>query len=100
MKKVSLYGRAELLDMEMEYYIISEDISEKYSDLQSYGIKIVKTKCNEVGGKVSESKEIDNIFYRRDDVEKFADILIRNTVTPMSLMDVVEDYIVDYFVTR
>ncbi len=100
MKKISLYGRTELLDMEMEYYIISEDISEKYSDLQSYGIKIVKTSCNEGGGKVSESKEIDNIFYRRDDVERFADVLIRNTVTPMSLMDVVEDYIVDYFVVR
>ena len=100
MRTETLYKTAELLDMEMEYYIIDEDISEEYSDLQSYGIKIVKTKCAEGGGKIRESKEIGNIFYRRSDVEEFADILVRNTVTPMSLMDVVEDYIVDYFVGR
>lgn len=100
MKKSILYGAVDFMDMELKYYIISEDISEEFCDLESYGVKITKTQCSEGGGKIKESKEINNVFYRRADVEKFMKLLMDNYVTPVALMEVVEDYIVDYFMVR
>ena len=83
--------------MELEYYIIPRHISPINCGLESYGIRVVKTEREEGGGAVVESKEIDNVFYRKCDAEKFINLIKRNCVTPMTLMDVVEDYIVDYF---
>jgi hypothetical protein len=94
MKNSIFCGVVDLADMELEYYIIEENLPHS---AESYGIKVVKTQFSEGGGTVSESKEIGNVFYRRKDAEKFIKLIRDNKVTPMTLMDVVEDYIIDYF---
>ena len=48
----------------LDYYIIPESISADYCDLKCYGIKIEKTTVYAGGGKIVESKQINNIFYR------------------------------------
>ena len=95
MKNSIFCGAVDFMDMELEYYIMEEDISK--NGPESYGIKVVKTQFSEGGGAVTESKEIGNVFYRKSDAEKFIKLIKDNCVTPMSLMEVVEDYIVDYF---
>ena len=90
-------GMVNFKNMELEYYIIPRHISPQMCGLESYGIKVIKTEREEGGGAVVESKEIDNVFYRKSDAKKFINLIKRNRVTPMTLMDVVEDYIVDYF---
>ena len=84
----------------LKYYLISEKISAEYCNLMSYGIKAEKTVLYDGGGKTVETKQINNVFYRRADAEKFLKIILKNKVTPVSLRDVVEDYIIEQTDTK
>ena len=79
----------------LDYYLIREKIGEEYCDLVRYGVKVVKTVKEYGGGKTVELKQINNIFYRERDADDFVRLIMRNRVTPISLMDVVEDYIIE-----
>ncbi len=80
---------------ELEYYLIPEKISEAYCDLMCYGVKVKKTTYFEGGGKTVETKQINNVFYRKNEAEEFIKLILKNSVTPVTLRDVVEDYITD-----
>lgn len=98
MENEIFYGQTILNDKheaELEYYLIPENISKDYCDLMCYGIKIKKTTYFEGGGKTVEIKQINNVFYRKKEAEEFLRVILRNTVTPSTLKDVVEDYIVE-----
>lgn len=95
MERSILYKSQTVEDMELDYYIIADDISKKHCNLESYGVRIIKTVCSEGGGKSIDSSQINNIFYRRSDIESFMELIVRNEVTPITLRDVVEDYIAD-----
>lgn len=98
MEHVKLYGTAEIIakeHMQLEYYIISEHIGFENCNLMSYGIRVKKTVYYDGGGKTIETNQINNVFYRLDDAEEFIHLIIRNKVTPVTLRDVVEDYIVE-----
>ena len=91
------YGRKEEkgdFDIYLDYYLIPEKIRADYSDLMCYGIKIVETAVYEGGGSSIDIKQIDNVFYRRKDADIFMNLIMENSVTPVELRDVVEDYIV------
>lgn len=79
----------------LDYYIIPENISVDYCDLKCYGIKIQKTTVYEGGGKMVESKQINNVFYRYDDVPEFLDIIIKRKIEPSGLRASVESYITE-----
>ena len=68
----------------LDYYIIPESISADYCDLKCYGIKIEKTTVYAGGGKIVESKQINNIFYR-----------YKKRIEPQGLRDIVENYIIE-----
>lgn len=92
------YGRVSIGktgETALDYYLIRESIGENYCDLVRYGVKVVKTVLECGGGKTVELKQINNIFYRERDADDFLRLIMRNRVTPVSLMDVVEDYIID-----
>lgn len=79
----------------IEYYLITETISEEYPELKSYGVKINKVTHYDGGRKSAEMKQINGIFYRRRDAEEFLEKISRNQVTPVILSDVTEDYIIE-----
>lgn len=79
----------------LDYYIITENISADYCDLKCYGIKIQKTAIYEGGGKIVESKQINNIFYRYNDVIEFIKKIISRSTEPSKLRDAVENYIAE-----
>lgn len=79
----------------LEYYIIPENISADYCDLKCYGIKIQKTILYAGGGKVVESKQINNVFYRYSDVLEFMEVITKKRTDPIELRDVVENYIIE-----
>lgn len=98
MENLDLYGRVHMKEntrVVLEYYLISEKISENYSDLKSYGVRINKISHYDGGGKTVEMKQINNIFYRRHDAEEFLKCIMKNQVTPVSLRDVAEDYVIE-----
>ena len=47
------------------------------------------------GGKIVESKQINNIFYRYKDATEFSDTIIKKRVEPQGLRDIVENYIIE-----
>lgn len=83
--------------MILEYYLTEEGIGEKYCDLKRYGVIITKTAVDTDGGKTTERKEIDDIFFNLSEAEEFIYKLIRNRVTPIAFKNVVEDYIESTF---
>lgn len=90
------YGRRRMAeDTALDYYMMRESICDDYCDLIRYGAKIVKTTGYGGGGKTVEIKQINNIFYREEEADRFLKLIMRNQVTPITLMDVVEDYIID-----
>lgn len=96
MESETLYNKVHMnKNTVLEYYLISEDISEDYSGLKSYGVKINKVSRFAGGGKTVDMKQINNIFCRKKDAEEFLDCIVRNLVTPISLRDVAEDYVVE-----
>lgn len=79
----------------LDYYIIPENISADYCDLKCYGVKIQKTIIYAGGGKIVESKQINNIFYRYNDVVEFLNTITKKHVEPNKLRDMVENYIIE-----
>ena len=94
MERVIYCGEEHINGMNLRYYIIARSISEEYSDLESYGVRIEKINIYAGGGKTVETKQINNIFYRKSDVEEFIKMIKRCAVTPVSLHEVVDDYII------
>lgn len=98
MEKEVLFGKVHISEEGeslLEYYMITEEIAEEFSPLKSYGVRINKTTRFPGGRKTAEMKQINGIFYRYSDVEEFLMCLLRNSVTPISLLDVTEDYIIE-----
>lgn len=79
----------------LDYFIIPESISADYCDLKCYGIKIQKTTIYEGGGKIVESNQINNVFYRSKDANDFLDHIVTKKVLPCNLRTEVENYIVE-----
>ncbi len=79
----------------IDYYVIPEHISELYSDLMCYGIKIQKTVMYAGGGKTVESRQINNVFYRYADAEDFLEAIAAKRAEPDALRDEVEKYITE-----
>lgn len=77
----------------LEYYIITEPLCKEYSDMLRYGAKIKMLSEFADGTKNEETKEIRDIFYRKNDAEDFLSILFKNKVTPTHFREVVENYI-------
>ncbi len=79
----------------LNYYIIPENISADYCDLKYYGIKIQKTVLYAGGGKMIESSQINNVFYRYCDASEFLDALCEKKAEPPALRAEVENYITE-----
>lgn len=91
MKKMNLLFSNEVaLDdnrmMRLEYNLIENRKSD--SDKPYYGIQIIKS----LDGSL-EIEEIMGISYSRDKVEAIARILFQHVVTPISMLEIVDDLI-------
>ncbi|MBQ8301744.1 MAG: hypothetical protein IJX57_07280, partial [Clostridia bacterium] len=79
----------------IDYYIIPENISADYCDLKYYGIRIEKTAIYPGGGKIVESNQINNVFYRYDDIKEFLNVIAKQRTEPVELLGSVEKYIAE-----
>lgn len=79
----------------LDYCIIPENISVDYCDLKCYGIKIQKTIIYDGGGKIVESKQINNVFYRYNDVVEFVENIVKRQIEPNNLRETVENYVIE-----
>ncbi|MBP3359515.1 MAG: hypothetical protein J6N52_01560 [Clostridia bacterium] len=79
-------------EMNLKYYV-TEDNTPGGAPL--YGVRIVKSYNLPESTYNEEENEIRRIFSNRADAENFLDVLCRGTVTPMSLNDIAEEYILE-----
>jgi len=78
----------------LSYYINTSIIKVEGRPVKVYGVRIhkrwSKKKCIHF-----EDKIVRNVTTSEADILEFANILYRNKVTPMHLLDVAEDYILE-----
>ena len=81
-------------DFILKYYVTYDGCSGDAE--QSYGIEVEKN-CGSAFGGISEKRQIGGICNKEEEAELFARVLLRNTVTPMAVADVIYDLIVDKY---
>lgn len=96
MKKKYLIGTAQLEDtesgrMELEYYLL-EECRDTGVDITLYGIEIKKL-IRENTAIRREKESAGAISYSKTYVEKMIRLLIKNTVTPMGMLEIIDEYI-------
>ncbi len=77
-----LIGTKEILEKHTEYYILAEDDQDAY--METYGLKIVH------GESVSQ---VCRITQSSDKIQTLALRLMEGLVTPITLRDVIEDWV-------
>ena len=80
-------------ERELDYYLVEENISEEYTDMIRYGIRIEQTVLYPGGGKTIDMRQLNNVFYRYDEANAFMRQLMNETAGPESLRNRVESYI-------
>ncbi len=98
--KKTLYKKEELHSAEndgiitLKYFLLETDLEIDNCTLKCYGIAIKKTEPSN-GHNLSEMKQIANAFFNKSEALLFLEMLARNTVTPIALSGVLEDYIAE-----
>lgn len=75
-------------------YILNENKSDN-GEATGYGVTVKKTTVLSDGNIKTESASAENISYNKSEVLKLIDILKNGTVTPMTLKEIVEEFVVD-----
>ncbi|WP_455716301.1 DUF6514 family protein [Anaerosporobacter sp.] len=96
MKHFSLIGEREVklenqMGMVLKYYLVEEpskEVGERDCLNFLYGIKIEKQ-----FGEIVESEEVEALSYSKEVVVQLIHTLIECTVTPMTLVEVVDDLV-------
>ena len=94
-KHIQMYGNTVLKNnietdnlIELEYYKIVNK-----QNLKPYGIGIIKKFCDEIEVNV-ETREFNNIFKNEKDANTMLNLLLKNQVTPVTLKDILEDFVI------
>ncbi|MBE7042408.1 MAG: hypothetical protein E7399_02820 [Ruminococcaceae bacterium] len=79
----------------LEYYLIKNSVLNlpPRIHLFTYGVEIIKRSCD--NGEVLETKMISDVCCSVIRMNNMISVLARNTVTPMSLHDVIEDFLTE-----
>ncbi len=81
-------------DCYLEYYLIKNSVLNLPSKIHlfTYGVEVIKRSCDD--GEVLETKLISDVCCSVMRMNNMISVLARNTVTPMCLHDVIEDFLV------
>lgn len=81
--------------IELKYYQTENVFDERCSNPESYGVAVTMTQMYGTGSIINIEKRISSIFYSEYDVHRFIEILVKNKVTPTTLQEVAEEYILN-----
>ncbi len=82
-------------DMTIEYYLTEQPLCCEKSELTRYGVLVRKLASTDGGEPVCTSQAVNDIFYRKEDAERFIKILIREKVTPATFREITEEFVTD-----
>lgn len=77
----------------LEYYVIARETFLEGGAWETYGIEVLKRSKTEFGSLRVEYRKVFDIFCTEAEATDAAHLLARNTVTPISVRDIVEQLI-------
>lgn len=77
----------------LEYYTLEKEIYVEGESYNTYGIEVLKRETTDFGTLRIEYRKVFDIFCTEAQAKMAANILADNTVTPVSVKDVVEQFI-------
>lgn len=80
-------------EFDLEYYILEKEIKLDGFCVCTYGVEISKCMRGEDNVLHKEYRKVFDVFCTRKEAEEILEKLARNTVTPISLLDVLENLI-------
>ena len=100
-KSVEIYGNISITEgigervtqefpINLEYYKIHNNVPKNKE--KPYGIGIIKTYEDEIET-IMEKSEFNHIFTHEKEADSMLKLLIRNKVTPVSLREILEDFV-------
>lgn len=89
MENVVFYGQAEIEDLIVEYFVISEPLCAERTDILRYGIMIREN----LGFQFLNELIIKDLFFDKKEAEKFMNILVRYKIKIDNAVDFLLGYI-------
>ena len=80
-------------EFDLEYYVLEKEILLDGFSVNTYGVEITKRSRGEGNTLCKEYRKVFDIFCTQSEAEAVLEKLVRNTVTPVSLLDVLENMI-------
>jgi len=77
----------------LEYYTLEKEVYVEGESHNTYGIEVLKRETTDLGTLRIEYRKVFDIFCTEDEAKSVANILADNTVTPVSVRDIVEQFI-------
>lgn len=78
----------------LDYYILSTDLHYAIGRFKKiYGIEVVKSYIDSTNNVITQISDVKCVTFDKDEIKNFAEILVNGTVTPISLKEIVTDYI-------
>ncbi len=77
----------------LEYYTLEKEIYVEGESYNTYGIEVLKQETTDFGTLRVEYRKVFDIFCTEDEARSVANILADNTVTPISVRDIIEQFI-------
>ena len=96
MENLIFYGRKSergRYEKDIDYYLVEESISEEYTDMLRYGIRIEQSLLYPGSGKTMEMRQLNNVFYHYDEADSFMRALMKEKVPPDNLKTYIDGYI-------
>lgn len=79
----------------LNYYITEKTISIEGEKILTYGVSIIKNYLDERHFIRWEKETVNNIVLSKEEIYNFIKRLYENRVTPIHLLEIVEDYIIE-----
>ena len=77
----------------LEYYVLAGNCATDGICANTYGIEVLKRSCTDFGTLRVEYRKVFDVFCTEAEAADAACVLARNTVTPISVRDVLEQFI-------
>ena len=91
--QVSSEGVGGKTNFDLEYYVLEKEVTIDGMCINTYGVEISKLFKGDDGVVYKEYRKVFDIFCTEREAEAVLKKLARNTVTPISLLDVLENLI-------
>ena len=100
-RKLCISKRIKGVPGRVDYYLVEN----RYKDIKNgvfsfvYGIEAENIKTDEAGVEYVQKKSVPDLSVNREKVLEFLYMLAENDVLPVSIQDITEDFLEDFFCT-